>query len=298
MFKRTIMFQVALVGVALCSTPKVLAAQPFGNQYTPVAPVPTEQAQVVYYRSPTTDAQSGAAHVYVDREFQSGLLPGGYTAFCVSPGAHTLGAYLHDAPQYKGKNTDLYSINLTGGTTYFLKVAEGGNSAPKVIDRIDAERELAGMRQQIQALSRASSVKACNYLPMPAAAPFKDYTLSGDVLFKFGKSGYADISFQGRQAIRELISQLKSDNTALEHIEVIGHTDPFGSQASNHALGLKRAQTVRRLLIDGGLSASSIEARSAGSSEPVSGECDGSRAEKIACHAPDRRVVVRVDVRR
>lgn len=293
MFKPTILFQVALLGVALCTAPKALAVQAFGNQYTPVAPVSAGQAQVVYYRPATMGAQSGAAHVYVDREFHTGLLPGGYTAFCVTPGLHTLGAYLNDAPQYKGKNTDVYSASLEGGMTYFLKAGEGLNSAPQAVKRADAERELAGSRQQTQALSRASSVQAC-----APGAPFKDYALSGDVLFNFGKSGYGDISAQGRQAIRELISQLKTEHAVLEHIEVIGHTDPFGTQASNQALGLKRAQTVRRLLIEGGLPAENIEASSKGSSESVSGDCSGSRAEQIACYAPDRRVVVRVDVRR
>ncbi|MBK5415450.1 OmpA family protein [Pseudomonas sp. TH31] len=299
MFKRTTLFQAALLGVALCSVPKALAVPAFGNQYTPVAPVSAGQAQVVYYRAATMGAQNGAAHVYVDREFHTGLLPGGFTAFCVAPGGHTLGAYLNDAPQYTGKNTDVYTALLEGGKTYFLKASEGVSSAPQAIKREDAEREMAGSRQQIQAMSRASGVQACNYQAAPpAAAPFKDYALSGDVLFKFGKSGYSDISVQGRQAIRDLISQLKTEHTALEHVEVIGHTDPFGSVSSNQALGLKRAQTVRRLLIDGGLQASTIEASSVGSSEPVSGSCSGSRAEQIACYAQDRRVVVRIDVRR
>lgn len=296
MFKTTPLIQTALLSLTLFSAPHLLAAESFGTQYTPVATVPANQAQVVYYRAATMGAQPGAAHVYVDREFHAGLLPGGYTAFCVAPGPHTLGAYLNDAPQYKGKRTEVYSANLESGMTYFLKASEGPNGAPQVVKRVDAERELAGMRQQVQALSRASSVQACDYQAAPAAMPYKDYALSGDVLFRFGKSGYADISSQGREAIRELIAQLKREHPALERIEVIGHTDPIGAPAANHALGLKRAQTVRRLLIDGGLPASSIKASSAGSSEPVSSGCNGSTAEQIACYAQDRRVVVRVDV--
>lgn len=298
MFKSTTLFQIALLGLTFSGAPNVMAVEAFGNQYTPVAPVSAAQAQVVYYRAATMGAQSGAAHVYVDREFHTGLLPGGYTAFCVAAGSHTLGAYLHDAPQYKGKNINVYAANLEGGKTYFLKAGEGANGAPQAVKRVDAERELAGSRQQIQALSRASSVQACDYQPAPVAAPYKDYALSGDVLFSFGKSGYADISTQGRQAIRDLISQLKSENASLEYIEVIGHTDPIGSPSANQALGLKRAQTVRHLLIDGGLQASAIKASSAGSSEPASGGCSGSRAEQVACYAQDRRVVVRVEVRR
>lgn len=305
MFKRNNVLSVAVFTAALCAASfasaeqfKANSGQIFGSTYSPVAPVSDGQAQVVYYRTSGVGHQKGAAHVYVDREFHTGLLPGGYSTFCVVPGNRTLGAYLNDAPTYKGKNVDLYSANLEGGKTYFLRVQENGNGAPQAVTREDAERELAGSRFQAQALSRASKVQACNYLPKPAvqAAQFKDYALSGDVLFAFGKSGHQDISYQGRTAIRELIAQLHREHAKLERIEVVGHTDPIGSYAANQSLGLKRAQTVRRLLIDGGLSATSINASSAGSSEPVTDECYGSKAEQVACNAPNRRVVVRVDV--
>lgn len=299
MFKRTSIFHIALLSVALFSAPSVMAepsAKAFGNPYTPVPAVSVEQAQVVYYRVPAANAQAGAANVYVDREFQTALLPGGYTAFCVSAGQHTLGAYLNEAPQYKGKISDVYSTQLAGGATYFLRVSEGAKGAPQPVSREQAEKELATSHQQVHALSRASSVLACNHLATPAAGSFKDYSLSADVLFAFGKSGYGDISASGRKAIRDLISQLRTEHANLEQIEVIGHTDAIGKSASNHALGLKRAQTVRRLLLDGGLASTRINASSAGSSEPVSSGCDGSRAEKISCYAPDRRVVVRVDL--
>ncbi|MBC3438211.1 OmpA family protein [Pseudomonas sp. BW16M2] len=292
MLKRSIPLHATLLALAICSAPEVIAADAFGDLYRPVAPVGTQQAQVVYYRAAAMGAQPGSANVYVDREFHTGLLPGGYSAFCVSPGTHTLGAYLNDAPQYRGKTTDVYSAELEGGQTYFLKASEGGVSTPQAVTRAQAEVDLTNMRQQIHALSRASSVQACNYLP--ASAPRKDYTLSSDVLFRFGKSSYGDISPEGRDAVRQLARQIKADNATLQHIEVIGHTDPIGSAAANQALGLQRAQTVRRVLIDAGLPGSSIQASSRGDSESLSSGCSGSRAEQIDCYAPDRRVVVRV----
>jgi len=307
MFKHLTAFNVAVLSVALAAAqfaiaeemqPGTVANQVFGTSYSPVVPVSDGQAQVVYYRTSGMGQQQGAAHVYVDSEFHTGLLPGGFSTFCVVPGNRTLGAYLNDAPAYKGKTTDLYSASLESGKTYFMRVQENGNGAPQAVTREDAERELMGSRAQVQALSRASKVQACNNLPQPApqAVQFKDYALSGDVLFAFGKSGQRDISHKGRAAIRELITQLHREHAKLDRIEVVGHTDPIGSYAANEALGLKRAQTVRRLLIDGGLSASAISASSAGSSEPVTDECYGSKAEQVACNAPNRRVVVRVDV--
>lgn len=303
MFKRHTTLGAAVFAAALCTMPLAQAEQQeyrsgaiqtFGTPYSAVAPVSDGQAQVVYYRAATSQLP-GSANVYVDREFHTSLLPGGYSTFCVVPGSRTLGAYIGDAPTYKGKTTDLYSANLEGGKTYFLKVRDNGSGAPQAVTRAEAERELAGSRAQVQALSRASKVQQCNVLDMPVAQ-FKDYALSGDVLFAFGKSGYQDISSRGRIAILELITQLNREHAKLDRIEVVGHTDPIGSYQANQALGLKRAQTVRRLLIDGGLPAATVVARSAGSSEPVTDDCYGSKAEQVACNAPNRRVVVRVDV--
>lgn len=305
MFKRNNTLSAAVFAVAICAASFASAeqfqanpGQIFGATYSPVAPVSDGQAQVVYYRTSGVGQQKGAAHVYVDSEFHTGLLPGGYSTFCVVPGSRTLGAYLNDAPSYKGKNVDLYSANLEGGKTYFLRVQENGSGAPQAVTREEAERELVGSRSQVQALSRASKVQMCNNLPQPAAqtVQFKDYTLSGDVLFAFGKSGHQDISHKGRAAISELITQLHREHVKLDRIEVVGHTDPIGSYSANQALGLKRAQTVRRLLVDGGLSPSTVTASSAGSSEPITDECYGSKTEQVACNAPNRRVVVRVDV--
>lgn len=309
MFNRHQVLKAALLSIALCNIPTALAdtamqttaIKAFGNLYSQVPPVSNSQAQVVYYRSQNSSALPGAAHVYVDREFHAALLPGGFTAFCVAPGVHSLGAYLKDAPGYSGKNSDAYTATLTGGNTYFLRATEDTTGKPLSVTRANAERDLAVIRQQVQAVSRASTVQACNYLPMPEAAPaakpYKDYVLPGDVLFRFGKSGYGDISSTGNKAINALVTQLQNENVSLKQIDVIGHTDAIGSPSSNQALGLKRAQTVRRLLIDAGLPASAIRANSAGANDPVTQQCKGSRAELIACYAPDRRVVVRVDIR-
>lgn len=298
MFKRNTTITAALCGAVLfCGLP--LAAQAgsesktFGTAYQPVAQVSANQVQVVYYRAAQAEqAVKSSAHVYVDRQFHTGLLPGGYTAFCVKPGDHTLGAYVNDAPLYKGKSTDTYRAEFQGGKTYFLRADNTSNGVPQVVSRADAERELATSRMQVHALSRAAAVEACNY---QQGAISKDYTLSGDVLFAFGKSGYQDLTASGRSAVRDLASQLRSENVQPKRIQVIGHTDPIGSEASNQVLGLQRAQTVRRLLVDGGLAPSLVSASSAGSNDPVTDECYGSRSEQVQCNAPNRRVVVRVE---
>lgn len=280
----------ALLAGSVTLSHSALAAKPFGELYQPVSGVPASQTQVVYYR---TLAQSGndAAHVYVDGEFQTALLPGGFSVFCLKPGSYSLDNYMKDAPRYSGKRAQAWRDNFAGGTTYFVRLGNVTTGQPQVVSRQQAERELNGAQQQIHALSRASSVVKCDNL---APRSYKDYVLAGDVLFNFGKSSIGDISAAGRRAVGALIAELQRDRAELKSLEVIGHTDPIGNASANRQLGQQRAATVRQMLIDGGLPATVIRASSAGSSEPVVEYCEGSRAAQIACNAPNRRVVVRV----
>jgi outer membrane protein OmpA-like peptidoglycan-associated protein len=52
-------------------------------------------------------------------------------------------------------------------------------------------------------------------------------------------------------------------------VVAIGHTDTMGSSASNFALGMRRAMTLRRLLIDAGLDPALIDVMSLGEADPV-----------------------------
>jgi OOP family OmpA-OmpF porin len=270
-------------------------AKAFAERYVAFPPVGADQAQVVYFRSQAGIQQSGSAHVYINREFHTGLLPGGYTRFCLVPGTYTLGAYLNDAPRYMGKHTDLYQATLQGGRTYFLRVREDGDTFPMAVSREEAERELPQVRMQVHALSRASTTEDCRFYDYLPDERHKNYTLSSDVLFAFGKSSRDDISAAGQRAVRNWLKELQRDNAQVSHIEVIGHTDPIGNEPENQLLGLKRADAVRALLIDNGLAESVIAASSAGNREPVVHTCYGSLAEQISCYAPNRRVVLRVE---
>ncbi|KVQ05119.1 OmpA family protein [Burkholderia ubonensis] len=271
------------------------AGKVFGMSYAPVGQVAADQVQIVYYRSQAM-GNGKAANVYVDGHYQTSLLPNGYTTFCVQPGNHTLGAYLNDAPQYRGKTTNQFQADLKAGATYFLKAQEGGNGAPVAVSREQAERELQGARAQVHALSRAATTVSCNVSAPVAAPQYKDYTLQSDVLFAFGKSGYRDINVRGREEIGRLIEQMRREHTDTKQITVVGHADQIGSDAAADKLGLARAQTVRSMLIERGIPASRIAAETAGNTEPVVNDCGGTRQQQIACYAPNRRVVVRADM--
>ncbi|MES2246246.1 MAG: hypothetical protein V4645_03155 [Pseudomonadota bacterium] len=139
-----------------------------GGVYRTTPPVAPELAQVVFFRPATSTPSAGAAHVYVDGEFHAALMPNGFTRLCVAPGAHSLEAYIDDAPLYAGKSQPKTQAVLEGGQTVFVSVSEMGEGAPVPHGKRTAERMLKGAREQRQLISRATRVQPCREPSEPA----------------------------------------------------------------------------------------------------------------------------------
>jgi outer membrane protein OmpA-like peptidoglycan-associated protein len=77
--------------------------------------------------------------------------------------------------------------------------------------------------------------------------------------FKFESDELTD---ESRALVPEILSTVK--NLAVPEVAVVGHTDTMGAAKSNIELGLKRASTVRNILVDAGLAANTIEVTSHG----------------------------------
>lgn len=73
--------------------------------------------------------------------------------------------------------------------------------------------------------------------------------LSADTLFKFNGSALTDLNPKGHAEIVDLASKISIDYDSVSAIKFVGHTDRLGSESYNQKLGLKRANTVRQLLI-------------------------------------------------
>lgn len=287
------------LGIIVSSEPftQELYATPMATQsakpYQSVSPVAADQAQVVYYRSALGIQHQGGAHVYIDREFHTSLLSGGYSAFCVAPGTHVLGAYLGDEPLYSGKSRDLFQATLQGGETYFLQVREDGITLPLAVERGQAETFLKTAHAQRHVLSRASKVEACRhyrFLETQKVAD-RDYSFTAQRLFLHGKLA---LSPSGKQVLKSFIEDLQKDGVPLREVHIEGHTDPLGNEAENQLLGLQRASAVREALIAQGLPQALISVSSSGHRDPVVDVCYGGRAEQRACYAPNNRVVLKV----
>jgi outer membrane protein OmpA-like peptidoglycan-associated protein len=138
--------------------------------------------------------------------------------------------------------------------------------------------------------------------PPPAPVPVskaqkQETTLSTDALFAFDRYSLKDITDGGRAQLDALAAHLLDEKDRIAHIRVAGYTDRLGSDEYNQVLSQRRAETVAKYLVAKGVSDDLISAEGHGKAEPVVQCADQARSKLIACLAPNRRVVVRVDTR-
>ncbi|MCW6031662.1 OmpA family protein [Pantoea sp. JK] len=283
--------RIAIVAVlaSLSVTTGIQAQTVFGKSWQSMPAAASDQTKVVYYR--TADNNKKAAHIYVDGEFQTALLSGGYTVFCLKPGMHSLGSYTDDAPRYRGKQQQQWRDSLAAGKTYYVTASLDGSGRPHVVETSVAQQQLMGARQQAHLLSRASSVISCK---VDAAQSYDNYEFSSDLLFNFASASGNDISAQGHNAIQQFAHQMKRNGKLNPHIIVTGFTDPIGDNESNLKLGQRRADTIKKLLVNNGLSSDNIQSQSMGESQ-VSKQCSGSLKQQRLCYASERRVIISVE---
>jgi len=118
------------------------------------------------------------------------------------------------------------------------------------------------------------------------------FSLSADALFAFGK---ADVTPTGREALAGLAAELHKHMEQVRSIRVTGYTDHLGTSDSNLLLSERRARAVMDVLAEDGVPRVKIFAEGLGESDPVKDCPAGTRAQLVACLAPNRRVEVRID---
>ena len=143
---------------------------------------------------------------------------------------------------------------------------------------------------------------ACRQQPAaqkPVVAPVErteTIDLAADTLFKFDGSSLNDLLPKGRQEVQDVASKISTGFVSVSKIILVGHTDRLGSETYNQKLGQNRAETVRSLLVQNGVSANIISVASAGKNQPVTDGCPTvkSREALKGCLQPDRRVTVQI----
>jgi outer membrane protein OmpA-like peptidoglycan-associated protein len=82
--------------------------------------------------------------------------------------------------------------------------------------------------------------------------------------FRFESDALTD---QSRALLPEILRVVRDRPFA--NVAVTGHTDTMGTPEVNYELGLKRASTVRKLLIEAGLDVAQIDVSSLGETDPL-----------------------------
>ena len=119
--------------------------------------------------------------------------------------------------------------------------------------------------------------------------------LSGDTLFAFDRADAAGLTQQGLQAIDQLTAQIKAEFSRIDQVHVIGHTDPFGSDAYNDKLSAQRALTVQQHIQERGQFKGPVTSEGRGKRQLIVTHCGQAQtAENIACNQPNRRVSIEV----
>ncbi|HEY4147095.1 OmpA family protein [Pinirhizobacter sp.] len=124
-------------------------------------------------------------------------------------------------------------------------------------------------------------------LPLPLA-PMPPVTLSSDAAFA---PGSAKLTPAGRERLDIMLLSVQVP-TQFHDLSVVGFSDRIGTAKNNLRLSQRRAETVRRYLVEGGVPADTITAIGKGEQEPVA-ECGKKKGKALSeCLAPDRRVEI------
>jgi outer membrane protein OmpA-like peptidoglycan-associated protein len=84
------------------------------------------------------------------------------------------------------------------------------------------------------------------------------------LLFRFESDELTD---ESRALVPKILEAVKS--VPVPEVAVVGHTDTMGTRATNYDLGMKRASSVRDLLVKAGLNPSTIDVTSHGEGDPL-----------------------------
>lgn len=238
---------------------------------------------VVFYRQ--DDIPGPAVNVYVNGAYHASLLPNAMSPVAVCANNTLLSSSFSSNMAFGNRSAGIQEMLPAREVTY-VKVVQQANGQLSFIrvDSQEGEQAVANLPKENQTLSRVPAPRNC-------VSILASETLDASALFAFNKSGYKDISAEGKQSIKEFAQKVPTLGTVTK-ITVAGHTDPTGNEGYNQTLSQKRAETVKMLLKSSGVS-SPIEAVGYGETRPVVKGCDVLKGNvRNECNKPNRRVEI------
>ena len=270
-----------------------------GGFFTLPTNIGVNQSRIVVYRNFNTQQLPGATGVFIQGQYHTSLVPGGYSQLCLPPGQFEVGARQFRVGQSAQDSYDtVTAIALPPAQTQYLSVIESsGRPVMKPVTASQALQELGATRLQIHTISRVTQAQNCVAVAAPVVATVQpeQFTLSADTLFAFGRFDLNGLTAAGRESLDLLMSQIRNAYARVDSVHVIGHADPLGSPDFNERLSVNRANTVRQYLITNGQISAPVTSEGKGARQLVESRCARqATAASIACNQVNRRVVTEV----
>ncbi len=109
--------------------------------------------------------------------------------------------------------------------------------------------------------------------------------MKGDILFDSGSAVLKEEAVQRLTKVGDIIAKYSDDRVRVE-----GHTDSTGGAKQNEELSMRRAQTVREVLLGRGVQPAQLTALGMGATQPIADN------KTPAGRAQNRRVELHIDV--
>jgi OOP family OmpA-OmpF porin len=270
-----------------------------GGAFTPPTNIGVSQSRIVVYRNSNNQQLPGATGVFIQGQYHTSLVPGGYSQLCLPPGQFEVGARQFRVGQNARDSYDsVTAVALPPAQTQYLSVEESsGRPVMKPVTAAQALQELGATRLQMHTISRVTQAQNCMAVAAPVVAPVQpeQFILSTDTLFAFGRSDLNGLTASGRESLDVLTSRIRNTYVRVDKVHVIGHADPLGSPDSNERLSVNRANTVRQYLITNGQISAPVTSEGKGARQLVETRCARQpTTASIACNQVNRRVVTEV----
>lgn len=262
----------------------------FDGKTTALSELGDKQSRVVFLRE--SEALAGpAVNVYVDGDYLTSLLGGGYreTVIC-SAGDVITPTFVRNDGFVNRRDTGVHYSFVTGETSYVKVVADDvGEPVFQRISNEEGQSLMANLKEETQTHPRIKPNKLCE------KAVLSRFTLQASSLFKFNKYDYKNMLPKGREEIASLGAKLKERWAKVDSLQVVGYTDPVGSEKYNNRLSKRRAETVKKALLRSGIEVP-IKVEGLGEKNLLVRNCGtkfkGNAKARIACDQPNRRVEI------
>lgn len=267
-----------------------------GGVFEPLSNIGPSQSRIVVYRTANTQQLPGATGVFIQGQYHTSLVPGGYSQLCLPPGQFEIGARQFRVGQNARDSYDtVTAVALPPAQTQYLTVVESsGRPVMKPVSAAQAQQELGATRLQIHTISRVAQAQNCVAAAAPVVQP-EQFILSSDALFAFGRSDLNGLTSSGRGSLDMLTARIRKDYVRIDRIHVIGHADPLGSPEFNERLSVNRANTVRQYLQTSGQISAPVTSEGRGARQLVETRCARQTTNAaILCNQANRRVVTEV----